>query len=213
MTVLAKNTRVYLGKVARITRDKQKLKCIEIAEQLELPKIYKSSYYEHNEVPAFINDLRLDEVAIVGKLESLAEIKGVGVGLRFLMNVMKIQDTSLLLVDAHTGLKSSDGDKWYEFIEATARSIMRGRPLGEKQARVMAEIRYEKLPGLEKAWKEKKGGAEYLAAAMIWGNLDIKPAEKAISMFADDELKAAAPITIRRIFGSRRDCLNWVKKQ
>lgn len=213
MTVQPKNTRVYLGKIARYPREKQKAKCIEICDELELPKIDKRSYYEHNEVISFIHDLRKDEIAIVARLDGLAEIKGVGVGLRFLMNVYKIDKTSLFILDAQTGLKSTDGDKWYQLVEATAMKIMRGRPLGSEQAKVMAAIKHEERePDLVEAWKGKKGDSDYMAVANIWGNLAMKPAEAAIKKFPDEELSKASKSTIQRIFGTRQECLDWLNK-
>ena len=158
--------------------------------------------------------MRPDECALIPRLEGLAEIKGRGVGVRFLMNVMKIQDTCLFILDVDTGIRSDAGDDWYTLVEAVASKIMRGRPLNEKQAKVMAAIRHAE-PGLVEQWlrKRKKLSVDYMQAAGKWGNRGIKPAEKAIKQFDDEELRNASKATIQRIFGTRRECEKWLNKQ
>ena len=50
---------------------------------MELPAFGKS-IYEHKELSDFIRDLRGNEIAMIPRLQGLAEIKGTGVGIRFL---------------------------------------------------------------------------------------------------------------------------------
>ena len=206
-------TRCYLGKVRRYERDDQLKDCIAAVKEYELPS-FRGAFYEHDDIASFIKDLRPDECALIPRLEGLAEIKGRGVGVRFLMNVMKIQDTCLFILDVDTGIRSDVGDEWYTLVETVASKIMRGRPLNKKQAKVMAAIRHSE-PGLVEQWKtkRKKRAADYMQAADKWGNLGIKPAENAISQFEDEELRSASKATIHRIFGTRKECEIWLNKK
>ena len=211
MTEKPEYTLVYLGKVNRYSREEQLADCRKFVKDNGFPSVGRS-VYEHNEIDQFVKDMRGNELALIPRLEGLADIKGSGVGIRFLLNVMKVSDASRLVIDLDTGIRSDAGDDWYQLVEVVASKIMRGRPLGKEQAKLMAKIRFSE-PGLEESWKRKKGTPEYKAVASIWGNLSIKPAEKAIGMFPDEELAKTSKSSIQRIFGTRQECLKWLNDQ
>ena len=75
----------------------------------------------------------------------------------------------------------------------------------------MAAIRHSE-PRLVEQWKAKGKDrtADYMQAANKWGNLGLRPAEKAISQFEDEELRNASKATIHRIFGTRKECQQWL---
>ena len=211
-------TMCYLGKVSRFERDEQLELCQKIVDKLGLAPIGRS-IYEHNELDKFKQRLRGNEAAVVPLLSSLGDKKGSGAGVQFFINERIIHDASEFIVSLDTTkpkaiadivtVQSDAGRDWYALLQKTSNSIMRGQPLKRKKAKSMNRKRHAK-PGLVQTWELKEGTAEYLTHAYIWGNLSIKPAEKAISQFPDDELREASEPTIRRIFDSRQECAIWL---
>lgn len=214
------NTRVYLGHVNRFDRDEQLDLAKQIVEKEGLPPFGRGIYEQH-EMESFINDLRSDEVALIPLLAAVADKKGSGVGVRFFMNLMQIKDESLYVLNIDTTknraiadlitINSDAGKDWYQLVSTVAKSVMRGRKLKKKKAREMSAQSRAK-PGLVKSWQLREGTPEYITIATIWSNLNIKPAEKAISMFPNEELQKASKESIQRIWGTRQECLEWLKQ-
>lgn len=208
----------YLGKVNRFDRDDQLKLCEAIVEKLGLAPL-DGRVYEHNELDSFTRELRGNEAAIVPLLAALADKKGSGTGVNFFMRERHVHDNCEYIVSIDTTkpraladlltVQSDAGRDWYKLLQKTGGSVMRGRALKTKDAKKKARKRHAK-PGLVQTWQLKEGTAEYLVHAQVWGNLGIKPAEKAIGMFPDDELRKASPATINRIFGTRQQCCDWL---
>jgi len=210
----------YLGIVNRIDRSEQLEMCERIVHKLGLAPI-DGHIYEHNELEEFIRRLRGNEAAIVPILSALGTKKGSGAGVRFFINERAIHDRCQFIVSIDTTkpkaiadlvtVRSDAGKHWYALLAKTSGSVMRGQPLKREKAKSMARKRHTK-PGLVQTWRLKEGTAEYLTHAYIWGNLSITPAEKAIAMFPDDELREASEPTVRRIFQSRKKCAAWLNE-
>lgn len=216
MTEKPQNTRAFIGKVHRYTRDAQIADCKAAVKKYELPAIGRG-YYDYDEIKAFISDLHSDEVALLPRLECVATKKGRGVVIAFLSNVYQIDTKSLRIIDIDSGI-TSDDDNWFEYVEAVAMKIMNGRPLTKEHSAYMNEMRREKRkiePGLVESWqrKRKQKTPDYMACAAIWGNLGIKPEKKAKTMLPDEELQESSTGTIRRIFGSRSECAAWLNNR
>lgn len=208
-----------IGDVRGFDRDKQIEIAHGIAEKLSLPE-FVHHIYDPNEIGDFIRGLKHDEVALMPFLISAADKRGSGIGKRFFVNLKKIEDTSIYILSINQTkpkavadlltVRSIDGRPWYALMSKVGDSAMRGRALKSSDAKKKARKRHS-IPGLVDVWKLKEGTAEYITHAHIWSNMNIKPAEKAIGMFLDDELRKASKETVQRIFGSRADCLAWVK--
>lgn len=215
MTDLPKYTLVYLGTLDRFDRDQQLDLCHQVVDALDLPPIV-DKIYEHNEIDDFIGAMRGSEVAVVPLLQVLAGRSGPGVGTRFYINERKLHDGCQFIVSLDTTkrkaiadlitVRSDAGRDWYELLARTGNSVMKGQKLTTNDARAKARMPRAK-PGLVATWKLKEGTAEYKAIESAWSNMGITPAEKAISMFPDDELSKASRSTVERIFGTRSDCL------
>jgi len=208
-----KNTRCYLCRIDRYPLKKQLADCVEYAKQNDLP-VVRDSVYQPNELDMFIHNITPfnDEVALIPRLEGLVERKGDAPGKRFLVNVARVCAKTLYIVDVETGIRSDTGKDWDVLIEDTYNKITKRRaPLDKEKYRAAGKIA-NKEPGLEDAWKRKKKDVtdDYIENAKVWGNLAIKPAEKAISMFKDAELRDVSKSTIQRIFGSREQCQQWL---
>lgn len=202
----------------RYTREQQLDLAHQIVGVLSLAPI-DNKIYEHNELDAFISAMRGNEAAVVPFLRTLAVKPGVGVGTRFYINERRLYDRCQFIVTLDTTKRraladlitvdSDAGRPWYELLKKTGNTVMKGQKLTTTDARAKAKKPRSK-PGLVKTWEERTGTAEYITAAMIWGNLNITPAKKAIGMLPDNELSNASQSTIERIFGTRSECLEWL---
>lgn len=208
MTIPIKYTRIFIGDVARWPMDRQ----LETCRQYD-PE--QKAIYKPKEFDQYVKDLRADEVALVARLVAIAEKKPKKrPGVSFVLRLLRLLDTCAYIQDAQTGIKSTDGQKWLDLVEQTYGTITRGRELKPAQASELAKLSHEaREPGLVEDWLSKKGTKEYFDCAAIWGNMDIKPAAKAIAMLPDKELKTVSPSTMRWIFGSRKQCLEWLNDQ
>jgi hypothetical protein len=214
---------VFLGKVNRFDRDIQLNYCQQIVGKHEFPEI-GDSIYEHNEVGKFIDRMRGNEVAIVPFLSGLATTKtGRGITREYYINLMKLykecqfiisfDTTKRMCIEKLITARSDCGSEWWNLVGKTGDSVSHGRKLSTREAKKRNQIKVEKAkPGLVRKWQLKEGDGEYIAAAMVWGNLSIKPAKRAITLFADEELKMASKETVQRIFGSRQCCERWLNE-
>ena len=200
-------TLVYLGVLKHYKRDDQLADCRKFVKDVGLPAIGRR-VYEPNEFDEFLLSLNGDEYAILPTLEVLGGERGKGVSKRYYSNLASIERKGSIVVDVETQKRSSDAD-WQSLVDTVAGSLISGRPLPSNRASDMAK----RKNGLVGRWRRKKGTPEYLEAAKIWSNLSITPAEVAIENLQDEKLKELSKESIQRIFGSRRACGVWVRKQ
>ena len=200
-------TLVYLGVLKHYKRDDQLADCRKVVKELGLPAIGRR-VYEHNEFDDFVKSLRGNEFAVLPTLEVLGGERGRGVSRRFYNNLATVEGKGSIILDAETKTRS-DGDSWRALVDRVAGSLINGRPLPSARASDMAK----RKNGLIGRWQRKKGTPEYLEAAKIWSNLSISPAEVAIENLPDEKLRGLSKESIQRIFGSRRACGVWVRKQ
>ena len=206
MTKTTKYTRIFIGDVSRWPRKRQLAKCAEIEP-------VQKAVYEPNEFDLYVRNLRNNEVALLARLVAIAEKKPKKrPGVAFVLRLVALLDNAAYIHDAETGIKSTDGQKWLDLVEATYNSITQGREISSDRHKELVKKAIEaREPGLIADWKARKGSPEYDAVANVWGNLNIKPAEYAISQLPDKELQGVHPSTMRHIFGSRRACLEYLK--
>lgn len=201
MTIDAKATFVFLGEIDRYPRDKQLEDCRKLAKMLDLPKIDRS-IYEHTEFDALRSDLRGDEVVLLPRIDVLAERNGRGIGTRFLTNLVKLTNETMIIMDVHQGITSRDFDKWYEHIELTRNRITNSRKPSKGHMSLMGTLRHSK-PGIVEHWTEYADKELYRRMAQHWRDPRHKNAGDAIESFPDEELRKASRKTIERIFGNR----------
>lgn len=151
----------------------------------------------------------------MARLVAIAEVKPKKrPGIAFVLRLVALLQKCKYIHDAETGIKSTDGHAWLELVESTYNSITWGRELPSERARELQRLSDEaREPGLVSDWIGREGSPEYLAVASIWGNLSIKPAAKAIGMLPDTELQGVSSSTMKRIFGTRRECLNYLNNR
>ena len=220
MTDLPKYTLVYLGKLDRFDREQQLDLSQQIVDALGLAPI-EDKIYDHHDLDKYIGRMRGNEAAVVPFLQTLAQKRGPGVGTRFYINERKLHDACQFIVSLDTTkqkaiadvvtVRSDAGRDWYNLLSKTGNSVMKGQPLKKKDAVAKAKMPRAK-PGIVATWKLKEGTAEFITVATIWGNMRIAPAERAISMFPDDELAKASKKTVERIFGTREECVRWLNE-
>jgi len=213
LTLKPFNTRALLVNVDRYPRVQQIKDCKKAVEEFGLPQLGKS-IYECNELDCFLSNLKRDEIALIPRLEGLALKKGRGVGKRFERNLLRVCSTCLYILDVDTGIRSDAGKDWDLLVEDVYNKLTRSRgPLDKEKARAIGAIP-NKEPGLVEDWirKRKAMTDDYIAHARIWGNLGIRPAERAISQFPDKELRDVSKSTIHRIFDTRIECQEWLNE-
>lgn len=211
MTIEPKITRVFVGKMARWPRDRQLDLCRQVVPDFD-------AIYEPHEFDQYVRALNRipDEAALVARLIAIAEEDPKDrPGMAFVKRLMMLMCSKAVYIqDAQTGIKSIDGQPWIDLVLKTYSSITRGRELSSQIASEMSAKSHEaREPGLVSDWKDRKGSPEYDAVAAIWGNLDIKPAKHAISRVPDKELQGVHPSTMKRIFGTRRECLEYINSK
>lgn len=206
-TNLPEYTLVYLGLLKHYKRDDQLADSRKAVKEMGLPAIGRR-VYEHKEFDDFINSLRGNEYAVLPSLEVLGGKRGRGVSRRFYNNLAAIERKASVVLDVETRTLS-DADNWQEVVDKVAGSLINGRTLTPGKASEMAR----RKSGLVGRWRRKEGTDEYMAAAKVWSNMAIKPAELAIENMPDEQLRTTSKANIHRIFGSRAECGVWVNKQ
>lgn len=211
MTKTTNYARVFVGDVARWPRERQLEKCREVEPEL-------IAIYEPHEFDEYVKNLsrREGEYALLARLVAIAEKNPKErPGAAFVQRLMMLLGTKAAYIhDAQTGIRSTDGQAWIDLVLSTYRSITQGRELASERAAEIGKKGLEaREPGLVADWKGKRGDADYMAVANVWGNLNIKPAAKAIASLPDKELQGVHPSTMKRIFGTRRECLEYLNNK
>lgn len=108
------------------------------------------------------------------------------------------------VLDAETGIKSTDGQPWYDHVDKTFKKITNGRELTTDNARKLAKKSHEsREPGLVDDWLAPAKAKEHKRMAQHWRDPEYKNAQEAIAASPDAELQTASVSTWTRIFGRR----------
>lgn len=190
--------RVFVGDMARLSRDKQ----LEICRGAvgDLPAIYEPAEFD-----LYVKNLRSDEVAVVARLIAIAERKPKErAGVAFVQRLLRLLDNCAYILDAESGIKSTDGQQWYDLVKTTHNKITNGRELKSEDARRLAKKSHEsREPGLVDHWTSPAMDKERRQMAQHWRDPAFKNAQAAIAASPDKELQAASVSTWTRIFGNR----------
>lgn len=191
-------TRTFVGDLPRLSRDQQLAICRNAVG--DLPAIY-----EQQEFDLYVRNLRAHEVAIVARLIAIAEKKPKDrPGVAFVERLLKLLDNCLYVLDAETGIKSTDGQPWYDHVKSVHNKITNGRELKSDDARKLAKKSHEaKEPGLVDHWTAPAMSKEHSRMAQHWRDPAFKNAQEAIAASPDKELQTASVSTWARIFGRR----------
>lgn len=198
------NIRAYLRPLRGLPVERQREMCEAACPGQTI------TFYEVNEREAWLRALRSDEIALVARLDVLAEPKRPGVKTRpmadFSAALSEAQRRARAVMDAETGASSSDpGSSWRRLVEYTGQRLARGtRRLVKKDAKRMARKRWDKAaPGLRERWQSPAMRTEFERWAQHWRD----PQHTAASAFAalPEHLQKefGSLTTARRIFGRR----------
>lgn len=200
----AKVVLVYLGVFDRYSRDEQIDDCRKMVKALELPRIGRS-VFEHNELDDLLLALRNDgtELVLLPRLSVLSEHGGRGVGGRFLNNLIKVTNQSMMIMDVHKELDSHQYSDWYAHIKTTLNTLTNSRKPPKGQMSNMGTLRHIKHRGIVKHWTEYVDKKTFERMAQHWRDPRHKNAKIAIASFPDDELCKLSRKTVERIFGNR----------
>jgi len=201
----ANYSRAYIGELPRLNRDKQLELCVGAIDEIDgVDKL--TAIYEPKEFDMYVRNLRADEIAVVARLIALAEKKPKGrPGIAFVMRLLKLLDSKCIyILDAETGIKSTDGQAWYDHVESVFKKITNGRELTTENARKLAKKSHEsREPGLVDEWSSPAMSGERDRMGQHWRDPKFKNAQEAIAASPDEELKTASVSTWTRIFGRR----------
>lgn len=191
-------TRAFVGDIPRLSRDKQ-LEICALAVG-DLPAIYGPKEFD-----LYIHNLRSDEVAVVARLIAIAERKPKErAGVAFVQRLLKLLDNCAYILDAESGIKSTDGDNWYAHVKNTHNKITNGRELSSDNARRLAKKSHDaREPGLYDHWTAPAMAKEHKQMAQHWRDPEFKNAQEAIAASPDKELQTVSVSTWTRIFGRR----------
>ena len=201
MTIDAAATLIYLGEIDRYPREKQIEDCHKAVKELGLPAIGRS-IYECSEFDALRGICRGNEAVLLPRLDVLAERKGRGIGTRFLINLLKLTNETMIIMDVHACINSREFNKWYEHAESTRNRLVNSRNVTSDHAKLLGQLRHTK-PGIVEHWTEYADRDVFKRMAQHWRDPKHKNAKAAIDSFPDDELRKASRKTVERIFGTR----------
>lgn len=201
MTIEAKATLVFLGKIDRYPRDDQLDDCRKFAKAMGLPAIGRA-VYEHTEFDELRGGCRGNEVVLLPRLDVLGLGKGRGIGNRFLTSLLKLTNQTMVIMDVHNGLSSQEFDAWYEHVETTLNRLTNSRKLTKEQASKLGSLPRTK-PGIVEHWTSYVDRDVFERMAQHWRDPRHANAKAAIGSFPDEELRKASRKTIERIFGNR----------
>lgn len=197
------NIRAFLRPVRFLTAERQR-------EMLE-PLIGDTSavFYEAKERDHWVRSLRSDEMALVARLEVIAETRD---KVRrplvdFTAALADIIQRAHVVVEAETGITSHDGKRWRDLVELTARRLATGsRRLPKAEARRMATKRWARAePGVVRRWLSHSKAAARAKWAQHYRD-PIYPSARAAFEAMPEEIRAeiGSLKTAERIFGRRR---------
>lgn len=201
------NVRAYLRPLRGLPVERQREMCEAACQGQTI------TYYDAHEREAWLRALRSDEIALVARLDVLAEPKRPGVKTRpmadFSATLSEAQRRARAVMDADTGTSSADpGSSWRRLVEYTGQRLARGtRRLVKKDAKRMAHRRWDAAePGTVERWQSKAMRAEHGRWAQHWRDPTFSSAEEAFKAMPEALQKEMGSLTTaRRIFGRRTD--------
>lgn len=199
------NVRAYLRPLRGLPVERQREMCEAACPGQTI------TFYEVHEREAWLRALRSDEIALVARLDVLAEPKRPGVKTRpmadFSATLSEAQRRAHAVMDAETGASSSDhGSSWRRLVEYTGQRLARGtRRLVKKDAKRMARRRWDAAePGTVERWQSPAMRSEFARWGQHWRDPSFPNAEAAFAALPEALQKEFGSLTTaRRIFGRR----------
>lgn len=166
-------------------------------------------FYAAHERDYWVRSLRRDEMALVARLEVIAETRGTVKRplVDFAATLADIVQRAGVVVDGETGITSADGRRWRDLVEVTARRLATGsRRLPKAKARRMAAVRWARAEqGVVRRWLSPSKAAARAKWAQHYRD-PIYPSARAAFEAMPEEIRAelGSLKTAERIFGRRR---------
>lgn len=195
------NVRAYLRAIEGLPIERQRELCAAIAG---------ATYYEGDERDAWVRALRRDEMALVARLEVIAQPKTIGSRrplVDFTATLADLLRKARVVVDAETGITSEDGRRWRDLVEWTAHRIATGkRRLPRKMAKTMAQKRWAAAePGVVERWKSPAKTKDRERWGQHYRDPSFSSARVAFEAMPEEiRAEIGSLKTAERIFGRRR---------
>lgn len=155
---------------------------------------------------AWVRALRSDEVAIICRLDLLAErhVKGRRPNADFSATLARVLQRAAYVIDAKSGISSRDA-RWPEIVRWASDRVASGRSLSRKRAQAMARRSRETAePGVVELWRSPPMRDEHARWSQHWRDPTYSSSEAAFAALPERlQDKYGSVSTMRRIFGER----------
>lgn len=197
------NIRAFVRPIRFLTAERQMEMLTPFADGVDIV------FYEARERDHWVRSLRRDEMALVARLEVIAETRGKVKRplVDFTAALSDLVQRARVVVDGETGITSADGRKWRDLVEMTARRLATGsRRLPKAAARRMAAKRWARAePGVVRLWQSTSKAAERAKWAQHYRDPAFPSARAAFEAMPEEIRRAIGSLkTAERIFGRRR---------
>lgn len=156
----------------------------------------------------WIKRVRSDEAAIVAGLFVIAEpaAKGRRPTADFARAMVSVISRAGVVICAHSGVSSTDGEAWEALIERDGVKVAVGRQLSRKRAQAMHRKSRERAsPAVIAEWSAPNMRAELARWSQWWRDPQFPSALAAYEAMPDDVRERIGSLTTaRRLFGRRR---------
>lgn len=206
-----KNARVFYRPLRGYSLDKQRAAVTKrFGTQIQMAE-YIAIRDRNDERDQWLKDLRVDEVAVVPRLDVLSHRRANGrlrpmVDFATTLAALNDRKRCAFVVDAESGLTSSDGKKWLALVEWAANRVTSGRELSPRIAAKMAKTRWERAePGVVELWHSPHMVDDLKRWGAVWRDPIYKNDREALAAMSDEvQQQVSSPFTARKIFGQRR---------
>ena len=211
-----KRSRVYIASDQYVPRHAQKALCADVVASNEDVPVFDDGFREAvygpgvGELNDLMNVLNRQEVVILPRVADLALLppaKPMGSAASFSQRLTDLVAASAFVIEAISGIRSTDIEKWRSLRDKTFQSIAKGRPMTSERASEVATERWKDAPpGVVAQWKGWKGTEIFIRVRDHWRNTaDFPNADLAIKNAPEEAgaLRNCKRRTWERVFGGR----------
>ena len=211
-----KGSRVFIPSVDYLPRSAQRALCADLVEaNADIPRFdvgVREAVYGPGvgDLADLLNKLDREEVVIIPRvadLDFLPPVKGLGRGASFLQRLGDLVAGSAFVVEATSGLRSTDVSAWREHRQKTHGIITKRRSMTSERASEVSMERWKNAPpGVVALWKGYEGTGLFMRVRDHWRNVDDFPTAELAIKHAPEEagaLRDCKRRTWERIFRGR----------
>lgn len=203
-----KNCTVFYRPLRHLPVERQREMCEPIFKRLDAHPVEYIAGEHGDDRDEWIKRTRRNEVAVVAKIEIIAEprTKGRRPSVDFAVAVQELVQQCQYVIEAASGITSKDGAKWKNLLLHAGNLVVAGRVLTPQRAKKMAGKRWAVAePGVVKRWQSPSMAREHARWSQHWRDPKFKNDEDAFQNFpAELREEFGSPTTARRIFKNRR---------